>query len=233
MFIIRKLTRSRLIRVAAFSATPACFSAHANQRSEEDRIAEQQIGDYPLGRMVDLMLGGGRCRYMRKSSDGSCRADERDIISEAKENFGFSYVSDRAGFDSLQLGKNVTLPLLGLFARGDIPYEIDRDNSKYPALWEMAKTAITALAAATKDSEHGFFLMVEGSRIDHAGHSNDPAAQVREVLAYDKAFKEMVEWIESSDIDGVVVGTSDHETGGLANARRKQPLNLLHLLYVY
>ena len=210
-----------LIQCYYRSATPACFSAHVNQRGEEDRIAEQQIGDYPLGRMVDLMLGGGRCRYLKKSAPGSCRADERDVVTDAKINFGFSYIDDRAGFDSLQLGKNVSLPLLGLFAGGDIPYEIDRDDKTYPALWEMAKTAITALADATKDSEQGFFLMVEGSRIDHAGHSNDPAAQVREVMAYDRAFKEMVEWIESSDIQGVVVSTSDHETGGLANARRE------------
>ena len=191
-------------------------------RSEEDRIAEQQIGDYPLGRMVDLMLGGGRCHFLPNTTPGqeSCRADDRDIVAEAKAK-GFSYIDSRAGFDTLQLGKNVTLPLLGLVARTDIPYDIDRKDEDYPSLLEMAKTAVTALEKATRDSEHGFFLMVEGSRIDHAGHSNDPAAQVREVLAYDRTFREMVEWVEKSDVQGVVVSTSDHETGGLAAARRK------------
>ena len=201
-------------------------------RSEEDRIAEQQIGDYPLGRMVDLMLGGGRCHFLPNSTpdEQSCREDDRNIISEAKEKFGWSYVGDRAGFDSLQLGKNVTLPLLGLFARTDIPYEIDRKDKDYPALWEMAEAALTALSEATKDSDKGFFLMVEGSRIDHAGHANDPAAQVREVLAYDKTFQSIVEWVEKSDVQGVVVSTSDHETGGLAAARRMSTHQILHTL---
>ncbi|KAF8455853.1 alkaline-phosphatase-like protein [Terfezia claveryi] len=203
-------------------ATPACFSAHVNMRSEEDRIAEQQIGNYPLGRVVDLMLGGGRCHFLPSSTPGgeSCRNDDRDIIKEAQTKFGFSYVSNRAGFDTLHKGKNVSLPLLGLFARTDIPYEIDRKDKDYPALWEMAEAAITALSDATKDSEQGFFIMVEGSRIDHAGHANDPVAQVREVLAYDKTFKKMVEWAEKSDVQTVVVSTSDHETGGLTAARQ-------------
>ncbi|KAF8462543.1 alkaline-phosphatase-like protein [Kalaharituber pfeilii] len=205
-------------------ATPACFSAHVNMRSEEDRIAEQQIGDYPLGRMVDLMLGGGRCHFLPNSTadNESCRADNRDVIGEAQSKYGFSYVHDRAGFDYLQKGKNVTLPLIGLFAKTDIPYEIDRKDKDYPALWEMAEAAITALSEATKNSDRGFFLMVEGSRIDHAGHANDPAAQVREVLAYDKTFRKVVEWVENSDVQGVVVSTSDHETGGLAAARQLQ-----------
>ena len=199
-------------------------------RSEEDRIAEQQIGDYPLGRMVDLMLGGGRCSFLPQSTaDGeSCRQDDRDIIHEAQTKHGFSYVSDKAGFDSLQHGKNVSLPLLGLFARTDIPYEIDRNDEDYPALWEMAEAAITALSDATKGSDKGFFILVEGSRIDHAGHGNDPAAQVREVLAYDRTFRKMVEWAEKSDVQTVVVSTSDHETGGLAAARRMSTLWSLH-----
>ena len=112
--------------------------------------------------------------------------------------------------------------MLGLFAPTDIPYEIDRRslNDVYPSLDEMAQTAIEALSEATRDNEKGFFLMVEGSRIDHAGHGNDPAAQVHEVLAYDKAFHSMVDFMEKDDVEGVVVGTSDHETGGLALARQ-------------
>ena len=91
----------------------------------------------------------------------------------------------------------------------------------YPSLDEMAKTAIKALDAATQDSDKGFFLMIEGSRIDHAGHGNDPAAQVREVLEYDRTFSSVVEYLDKSKTQGVLVATSDHETGGLAVARRK------------
>lgn len=203
-------------------ATPACFAAHVNMRSEEDRIAEQMVGDYPLGRVVDLMLGGGRCHFLPNSTEGSCRADDRDIVSLAGEK-GFNYISTRKEFNNLDLGNSVQLPLLGLFASTDIPYELDRRNEDdiYPSLDEMARTALKALSKATAHSEKGFFLMVEGSRIDHAGHGNDPAAQVHEVLAYDKAVASVLRFLEEDSTEGVMVSTSDHETGGLATTRRK------------
>ena len=202
-------------------ATPACFAAHVNRRDEEDRIAEQEVGDYPLGRVVDLMLGGGRCHFLPNTTQGSCRGDDKDVVALAKSN-GFSYVDDREGFDGLNFGSAVNLPLLGLFARTDIPYEIDRRNQDdvYPSLDEMARTALEALSAATADNDKGFFLMIEGSRIDHAGHGNDPVAQVHEVLAYDKAFASVVDFLDRDNTPGVLVGTSDHETGGWATARR-------------
>ncbi|KAI4136970.1 MAG: hypothetical protein L6R39_007535, partial [Caloplaca ligustica] len=202
-------------------ATPACFAAHVNHREEEDRIAEQEVGEHPLGRVLDLMLGGGRCHFLPNTTEGSCRKDDRSIVDLAKEN-GFSYVSERKGFDGLNFGTNVKLPLLGLFADTDIPYEVDRRDMDdvYPSLDEMAKTALAALQSATEDSNKGFFLMIEGSRIDHAGHGNDPVAQVHEVLAYDTAFASVLDFLEKDDVEGVLVGTSDHETGGLATARQ-------------
>lgn len=203
-------------------ATPACFAAHVNKREEENRIAEQLLGDYPLGQTVDLMLGAGRCFFLPNSTGGSCRNDDKDLVARAKGG-GFQYVDSREGFDSLNMGSAVDLPLLGLFADHDIPFELDRqqENDVYPSLEEMAQTALTALSEATRDNEQGFFLMIEGSRIDHAGHINDPAAQVHEVMAYDRAFKTVLQFLESSPVQGVVVGTSDHETGGLATAKRK------------
>ncbi|OJK03120.1 hypothetical protein ASPACDRAFT_76194 [Aspergillus aculeatus ATCC 16872] len=202
-------------------ATPACFASHVNLRQYEDRIAEQEIGEHPLGRVVDLIMGGGRCHFLPNSTEGSCRADDRDLIELAKTN-GFHYLNDREGFDSLDGGAAVKLPLLGLFAEKDIPFEIDRrsQNDVYPSLEEMARTALKALSEATADSDKGFFLMIEGSRIDHAGHGNDPAAQVNEVLAYDKAFAAVLDFLEKDSTPGVVVSTSDHETGGLAAARQ-------------
>ena len=112
------------------------------------------------------------------------------------------------------------LPFLGLFAPTDIPFEIDRRNHNdvYPSLSEMAKTALRALEKATEKSDKGFFIMIEGSRIDHAGHINDPAAQVHEVLEYDKTFRAVLDFIKQSKTETVLVATSDHETGGLATA---------------
>lgn len=202
-------------------ATPAAFSAHADYRFQEDLIAQHQLGEYSLGRMVDLIIGGGRCHFL-PTSEGGCRADSRNLIKEAQSN-NWTYVGDRAGFDLLDGGNNVQLPLLGLVANTDIPYDIDRDSKEYPSLQEQVKTALTALSKATEDSDQGFFLLIEGSRIDHAGHHNDPAAQVREVLAYDAAFKEVIDFIDSTDVETVAISTSDHETGGLVTARQVSP----------
>ncbi|KAA8629776.1 hypothetical protein SMACR_01952 [Sordaria macrospora] len=201
-------------------ATPACFAAHVFHRMQGDEIALHEVGHGPLGRVVDLMLGGGRCHFLPKGTPGSCRQDDIDVTKLAQEKYGWNYVDNRAGFDSLGLGKNVSLPQLGLFATTDVPFEIDRRNMAdvYPSLSEMAATALAALEEATKDSDKGFFLMIEGSRIDHAGHINDPAAQVREVLEYDKTFKSVLDFIEKSDTETILVATSDHETGGLSTA---------------
>lgn len=202
-------------------ATPACFASHAYMRSYENLIAEHEIGEYPLGRVVDLILGGGRCHFLPNSSAGSCRHDDKDLVQIAKSK-GFSYIDDRPGFDSLKNGSVVTLPLLGLLAPTDIPYEIDRrsQNEIYPSLEETTRTALRALSDATEDSDKGFFIMIEGSRIDHAGHSNDPAAQVHEVLAYDRAVAAALEFLAEDSVPGVLVSTSDHETGGLSVARQ-------------
>lgn len=204
-------------------ATPAAFSAHADYRFQEDLIAQQQLGDYPLGRMVDLMIGGGRTHFYSGTdiiygSRGS-RSDGRNLIKEAIGD-GWSYVGNRKQFDALENGRNVSLPLLALLADYDIPFDFDRDASEYPSLKEEAMTAINALTEATKDSDKGFFLLIEGSRIDHAGHQNDPAAQAREVLAFDEAFEAVLKFAEESDVETVMVSTSDHETGGLVTARQ-------------
>lgn len=213
----QKLTRCRKF---VTDATPAVWTSHVLLRQMEDSIALQQVGEGVLGRNLDLVLGGGRCFFLPNSTDGSCRMDDTDVVKLAKEKHGWSYSDDRAGFDALKGGEKVKLPTLGLYAPADIPFEIDRkkENDVYPSLSEMATTALRALEKATKKSDKGFFLMIEGSRIDHAGHINDPAAQVREVLEYDKTFKAVLDFIHKSDTETVLVATSDHETGGLATA---------------
>lgn len=201
-------------------ATPACFASHVLYRSMQDEIALEEIGDGALGRTVDLLLGGGRCHFLPNTTEGSCRKDNVDVTKLAQDKYGWTYTDNRAGFDALDGGNKAELPLMGLFAPSDIPFELDRRNMNdiYPSLSEMAATSLRALERATANSDQGFFLMIEGSRIDHAGHINDPAAQVREVIEYDKAFKAVLDFIERSDTETVLVATSDHETGGLATA---------------
>lgn len=201
-------------------ATPACFASHVLLRGMQDEIALQEIGHGPLGRSVDLMLGGGRCHFLPKSASESCREDNVDVVGMAQEKYGWNYVDTRKGFDSLNGGDNAQLPLLGLFAMADVPFEMDRQKlgHVFPSLSEMATTALRALEKATADHDKGFFLMIEGSRIDHASHINDPAAHVREILEYDKTFDAVQRFFTQSSAHGVLVATSDHETGGLSLA---------------
>ncbi|MBA7492040.1 hypothetical protein ES702_02589 [subsurface metagenome] len=203
-------------------ATPACFAAHVNSRAYEDIIAEQLVGSHPLGQVVDVIIGGGRCHFLPNTTAGSCRSDNTDVVKLAKKKHGFNYIDNRKDFDNLDAEGAIKLPLLALLADTDIPYEIDRVHvsDTYPSEYEMAKLALAALEAATKDSDKGFFLMIEGSRIDHAGHGNDPAAQVHEVLMHDKTFSHVLNFLEKSDTPGVLVSTSDHETGGLSAGRQ-------------
>ncbi len=87
-------------------ATPATFSAHVVSREMEADIAVQQMGEYPLGRQVDLMFGGGRCFFMPNNTEGSCRIDERDLVKDSKKR-GFKYISTREEFDNLEPGKDM------------------------------------------------------------------------------------------------------------------------------
>ncbi|KAK3055515.1 vacuolar alkaline phosphatase [Extremus antarcticus] len=212
-------TTGLVVTTRITDATPAVFVAHARRREMEDDIARQMIGEkHPLGRMVDLMFGGGRCHFLPGNAEG-CRGDDVDVVDIAK-NGSWGYIDSKKDFD--KLGKSVNLPFLGLFAEHDIPYEIDRRymEDTYPSLEAMTKKALELLSAATKDSEQGFFVMIEGSRIDHAGHANDPAAQVHEVLAYDRAMAAVLDFIKHEDTPTLMVATSDHETGGLATAKQ-------------
>src|SRR6266542_567691 len=77
-FVTGLVITSRITHV-----TPAAFSAHIVHRDMESEIAVQQIGDYPLGRQIDLMFGGGRCYFLPNSSADSCRTDDRNVSDDA------------------------------------------------------------------------------------------------------------------------------------------------------
>lgn len=194
--------------------TPAAFSSHVRNKVDEDLIAQHQLGQYPLGKSVDLMIGGGRCHFLPTSAVGGCRQDSKNLWETAK-NEGWSCVENMKQYQDLGFGNNVSLPLLALLAPSNLPFEIDRSDDLAPSLESTTKTAFQALSKATKDSDRGFFLVIEGSRIDHAGHDNDPITHAHEILAFDKAFKAAVEFAQESEIETIVISTSNHETGGL------------------
>jgi len=97
-------------------------------------------------------------------------------------------------------------------------YSIDRISKLQPSLAEMTQTALEILHSSTLDSTKGFFLLIEGSRIDMASHSNDPVGHVHDVLAFNSAFHVAKNFIDQ--IGGVLISTSEHETGGITVGRQ-------------
>jgi alkaline phosphatase len=98
--------------------------------------------------------------------------------------------------------------VLGLFAPGGLPKMIDRDEDT-PSLEEMTNSAIERL----NKNKKGFFLMVEGSEIDWAGHDNDIVAAMSEMEDFERAYKAAIEFAKK-DGHTLVVATADHSTGG-------------------
>ena len=174
-------------------ATPASFAAHVEARAGEAEIARQLAASG-----VDLLFGGG-ARFFDPETDAALAAR------------GVRLVRDRSGYDAI-----TSLPAAALLAPDHLAYEVDRDETDQPSLAEMTTRALGLLAEAAGDD--GFFLMIEGSRIDHAAHGNDPVGHLGDILAYDEAVAAALAW---AAVDGntLVVSTADHETGGMTLGR--------------
>jgi alkaline phosphatase len=195
----KKMATGLVVKCRITHATPAGFSSHVMNRDDEERIAAQQVGLHP-----DLMFGGGT-DYFLPTTAGGKRKDHRDLLAEARDA-GYQVIAT-----SDELAGNLRLPVIGLFGKDGLHYEIDRGATKEPSLEEMTRKALTLLAARPE----GFFVMIEGSEIDHTEHDNDGGALVPEVLGYDAVFAAVIEFAKA-DGRTLVVSTSDHETGGLS-----------------
>ncbi len=177
-------------------ATPAGFASNVDSRGEEEVIAKQY-----LDRRVDLLLGGGQKFF---------NAELKDQYAKA----GYELVESREALKGL--AADSPKPLLGLFSESHLPFSIDRNHvaeleAAVPSLAEMTRTAIGRLSAS---SPNGFFLMVEGARIDHAGHANDVAASIHDQIAFEEAVGVALEFAEKHG-DTLVIMTTDHGCGGI------------------
>jgi alkaline phosphatase len=120
---------------------------------------------------------------------------------------GYRVVGDR---DELQqLDTETVERVSGQFGNGHLPYEFD-GLGDLPHLREMTATAIAIL----DNDPDGFFLIVEGGRIDHAGHANDLQRNVMETLAFADAVRQAVTWADDHP-ETLILVSADHETGGL------------------
>ena len=186
-------------------ATPAGFAANIDHRDKEDQIAEQY-----LQRKYDLLMGGGSRHF-----DPNQREDGKDLHKAYSDN-GYTVVHDKKGLANAEVNK----PLLGTFSEAHMPYALDRSSSKQlrktvPNLAEMTETALSHLSG----HPDGFFLQVEGGRVDHGGHDNDAGALIYDQIDFDEALKVALDFYDGRD-DTLLIITTDHGTGnpGLSGA---------------
>ncbi len=168
-------------------ATPASFGAHELSRMSYEQIAD----DYRLQTQPNVLFGGG--------ADG--------MTIEEFENAGYTVVTDYASMQALDT-ENIDM-VSGQFGGGYMPYEYDGLGS-LPHLSEMTATALSIL----DNDPDGFFLMVEGGRIDHACHGNDIQRTVLETVEFDNTVQVAIDWAAGRS-DTLILVTADHETGGL------------------
>ena len=186
-------------------ATPGDFTAHTNNRKYYNQILQQQINQD-----MEVVLGGGFNKPSGFSSEVSTDEFEsyyEEQVNNIKEE-GFDFITTKDQLTSYDGHK-----LWGSFADADLKYDFDRqsDNDNVqPSLAEMTNKAIEVL---NKD-EDGFFLMVEGSKVDWAAHANNTVGIVSDILAFDEAVKAAIEFAKT-DGNTVVVVTTDHGNSGI------------------
>ncbi|MDA0679697.1 MAG: alkaline phosphatase [Proteobacteria bacterium] len=204
-------------------ATPAAFAVHQGSRY----VSEQEIMDDLLQqRDVDVFLGGGARALAPAGAWASevlpgippeldlqsIRTDEAQRLDELVTD-GYSIASD---LPSLREAASHARKLMGLFAADHLPYVLDRRQmnlTNVPTLADMTSAAIDVLSR----NDEGFFLLVEGGRIDYAGHANDPGTLLHEILDFDGAVGAGLAF-QRSHPDTLVIVTGDHGTGGFSFA---------------
>jgi alkaline phosphatase len=197
-------------------ATPAGFSAHWPDRKNFNEIAEQQVH-----LNMDVVLGGGK-KYLAPKAKGGARIDDEDLLEVLKSR-GYDFVETK---DAMQ--DSTSSKLWGIFADVDMAYDFDRKifHPEQPALSEMTKKALEILSKNPK----GFFLFIEGSKIDWASHANDPIGVISDILAFDDAVKAALDFAQTNG-KTMVIAFSDHGNGGMSIGNKTTDSNYSKLSY--
>lgn len=174
-------------------ATPAAFSAHVNNRYDDNNIRDQM-----LGKNIDVILGGGlSAPYIGGASQAL----------KIGSSYGYDVVTDINGLKSKASTAN---KLLGIFPKSQLPYELERDPELVPGILDMADAAFNVLTRKEKP----YFLMIEGGRIDHGGHAMNTPNTIMETIMFEKTVRYALD-IAKKDGNAIVIVAGDHETGGL------------------
>nr|WP_315227674.1 alkaline phosphatase [uncultured Limnohabitans sp.] len=194
-------------------ATPAITYSHICNRNAEYDIARQAVpggvGANPaLGTGVDVLMGGDS-RYwvpFNTSISGKGRPDGRNLVAELQAK-GYTHVTDLTTMNAAPTAAGTKI--IGLFdqaiAEGQMSYELDRNPALEPSLAQMTAKSIDILSK----NANGYFLMVEGGRIDHALHGTNAARALADTIAFDDAIKVALDKVDLKNT--LIVVTADHD----------------------
>ena len=198
--------------VSVDHATPASFYAHQPDRNMYYEIAT----DLPQAGF-DFYAGSGFLKPSRASNG-------RDTISvfDVFEKAGYTIARGDADYHKKRNAQKMILIQPEQMDQSALPYAIDGKKEGLN-LETITRNAVDFL---TKGKDKGFFLMVEGGKIDWACHNNDAATAMREIEDLDRAVGVALEFYKKHPKETLIVLTADHETGGLSLGRKGYTLNL-------
>ncbi|AQQ10143.1 Alkaline phosphatase 4 precursor [Sedimentisphaera cyanobacteriorum] len=191
-------------------ATPACFYANQPSRNSywhiANQLSESGFEYFAGGGMKGAKVRNGKRVYM----PGEKKASPENNPVEKARKAGYSIAHSKAELKAVNPGEKVYAfepdTLDGSMA---MPYEIDRPEGAM-SIADYTREGIRLL-----DNPSGFFLMVEGGKIDWSCHANDGFTALRDVIALDEAVGEAAEFMKAHPEETLIVVTGDHETGGM------------------
>ncbi|QNA90432.1 alkaline phosphatase [Massilia sp. Dwa41.01b] len=215
-------------------ATPASTFSHVCNRDMGYQIAQQIVPggagyNTRLGDGVDVLMGGGRNHFtpFDAKTNRKGRADGRDLMAEFAAQ-GYFVASTRADMASSRPGRK----FVGVYsAESHLDYASKR-RPEQPTLAEMTAKSIELLSPNPK----GFFLMVEGGKIDHALHETNARNALVETVAFDEAIRTAVERMRALDPgleNTLIVVTADHDHTMVLNGYPKRGNPVLDIVRGY
>ncbi len=190
-------------------ATPATFVAKNSNRNAENEIANDYVNSH-----VDFLAGGGYRHFI--TGKDSKRKDGHNLVKEFANEGYTTFIGKDSSKSFLDYQPKAGDHVLALFTKSHLPYDMDRKVT--PSLAQMTEKGIELLS---KDKD-GFFMMVEGGRIDHAAHANDIAGVIGDTTAFDDAVKTALNFYNKHPKETLIVVVGDHETGGMGLGLGKQ-----------
>ncbi len=205
---VAELAKQEGMRVGIISsvsidhATPACFYAHVPARGQyyDIAVALAESG-------FDYFAGGGL--KDPDNSSGNAQEYKGNALDYIQDN-GYTVVTSKQDFEHLKPNVGKVLAINTWLQDGQaLPYSIDRRDQ------DISLAEFTAKGIELLENEDGFFLMVEGGKIDWACHANDGVAAIHDTLAFEKALQKAYDFYAQHPDQTLILATGDHECGGM------------------